>query len=235
MGLSGWLAHAPNRTWQLAVKRAVDIAGATGGLVVLSPILIATGVAVRASMGSPVFFRQARPGFLGEPFTMFKFRTMVAPGEGEVWFRTDATRITPLGAFLRRTSIDELPELFNVLWGDMSLVGPRPLLMEYLEKYTPEERHRHDMPPGITGWAQVHGRQTIRFSERLKYDLWYVRHFSLWLDAEILVRTVRDVFRSQGVIVGQNVDDVDDLGLSADRQRHPVQPPNHSMAPDAKG
>lgn len=211
-----WRARAGWR-W----KRAFDIVGSALGLVLLSPILLAAGLAIRLTMGGPVLFRQERPGYKGRSFVLCKFRTMRSPKEGEVWFRSDGERVTGLGRMLRRTSIDELPELWNVLRGEMSLVGPRPLLIEYLEKYTPEEMRRHDGPPGITGWAQVNGRQNILFSERFKLDVWYVDNWSLALDLKILVRTITEVFRSEGVVVGQDVDDVDDLGMSADRERQP--------------
>jgi sugar transferase EpsL len=198
-----------------AIKRLIDIAGSAAGLVALSPVLGTAAIAIAATMGRPVLFRHTRPGYKGRPFTMYKFRTMRPPREGEgVYFRTDGDRLTTLGRFLRATSIDELPELLNVLKGDMSLVGPRPLLTEYLAKYTPEQARRHDVRPGITGWAQVNGRQHSRFSQRLKNDVWYVDHWSLWLDAKIFALTALDVVRSRGVVSGQNVDDVDDLGLS---------------------
>jgi lipopolysaccharide/colanic/teichoic acid biosynthesis glycosyltransferase len=202
------------RKTALLLKRAIDIAGASIGLVALSPIFGAASVAVLASMGRPIFFSHDRPGYKGKLFRITKFRTMRPAKQGEVWFRTDEQRLTRVGRFLRNTSIDELPELWMVLKGDMSLVGPRPLLTEYLSKYTPEQMRRHDMKPGITGWAQVHGRQTIAFSKRLEYDVWYVDNFSIALDLKILAMTVRDVFRSKGVLNGQNVDDVDDLGLA---------------------
>lgn len=198
-----------------AAKRALDIVGAAAGLVALSPVLAGAAIAIRTTMGSPVLFRHRRPGLKGRPFTMLKFRTMRPPRSGEdIYIRTDAQRLTPLGRLLRRTSIDELPELFNVLVGEMSLVGPRPLLMEYLEKYTPEQMRRHDMRPGITGWAQVNGRQTMLFSQRLEHDVWYVDNWSLALDLRILLRTVTSVAKSDGVIPGQSVDAVDDLGLA---------------------
>lgn len=209
----------------LGVKRLVDILGAGAALITLSPIMGAAAVAILAKMGPPVLFRQRRPGLRGQPFTIYKFRTMSDAKPGEVWFRTDAKRLTALGEFLRGTSIDELPELLNVLKGDMSLVGPRPLLMEYLEKYTPQENRRHDMKPGITGWAQVNGRQSIPFSERLRLDVWYVDHWSLGLDLRILLKTVGEVFARHDVIPGQDVDEVDDLGLSADRMRAPAEEP----------
>lgn len=198
-----------------AAKRAIDVLGAGAGLVVLSPVLGGAALAIATSMGRPVLFKQTRPGYGGRPFTLLKFRTMRDPRPGEdVYFRTDEARLTPLGRFLRRSSIDELPALWNVLLGDMSLVGPRPLLLEYLDRYTPEQARRHDVKPGITGWAQVNGRQTIRFSQRLAYDVWYVDNWSLWLDVKILAMTLMRVLRSEGVIPGQSVDEVDDLGLS---------------------
>lgn len=204
-----------------AAKRAIDVVGAATGLVVLSPLLGGAAVAIAATMGRPILFRHIRPGRCGKPFTMYKFRTMRPSRDGEaVYFRTDAQRLTRLGRFLRATSIDELPELFNVLKGDMSLVGPRPLLMEYLPKYSARQARRHEVRPGITGWAQVNGRQHARFSERLENDVWYVENWSLWLDAKILALTFLDVFRSKGVVSGQNVDEVDDLGLSRSDKEH---------------
>lgn len=192
------------RQWGLAGKRLIDIAGAVAGLVLLGPILAWTAVAIAATMGRPVFFRQLRPGLHGKPYLIWKFRTMRTPRPGEVWFDTDAARITRLGAFLRATSLDELPELWNVLRGEMSLVGPRPLLVEYLDHYTPEERRRHEMRPGITGWAAVNGRHTARFEDRLQLDVWYVVHWSLWLDVRIVALTLAQVLRREGVAVTQN-------------------------------
>jgi lipopolysaccharide/colanic/teichoic acid biosynthesis glycosyltransferase len=177
----------------------MDVAGATLALMLLSPVLAWTAFAVLATQGRPVLFRQERPGLGGKPFTMMKFRTMRAPRPGEVYYLTDDERITRLGRFLRSTSLDELPELWNVIRGDMSLVGPRPLLMEYLEKYSPIERRRHEVRPGITGWAVVNGRNTLRFSDRLRLDVWYVDHRSLSLDIRIMATTVHQVLRRQDV------------------------------------
>ena len=171
------------------------------------------------TLGRPILFRQERPGLLGCPFTILKFRTMRLARPGEVWFRTDADRLTSWGRFLRKSSVDELPELWNVLKGEMSLVGPRPLLSEYMVKYTQEEKRRHEMPPGITGWAQVNGRQAIRFSERLRLDVWYVDNWSLSLDVKILAMTAHRLVGGAGVLPGQDVSEVDDLGLSADKSR----------------
>jgi lipopolysaccharide/colanic/teichoic acid biosynthesis glycosyltransferase len=183
----------------LAVKRAIDVGGASMAALVLSPVLACVALAVAATQGLPVLFRQQRPGLKGVPFTIYKFRTMRAPRAGEVWYLTDNERITRLGRFLRATSLDELPELWNVLRGDMSFVGPRPLLMEYLEKYTPQERRRHDMRPGITGWAAVNGRNVLQFKDRLQFDAWYVDNWSLALDARILAMTATQVLRRTDV------------------------------------
>jgi sugar transferase EpsL len=195
-------------TAKLALKRAIDLVGATAGLVLLSPLLLWTALAILVTQGRPILFRQVRTGLNGKPFTVFKFRTMRPTRPGEIAYRSSAQRVTRLGRFLRSTSIDELPELWNVLRGDMSLVGPRPLLPEYVEVYTPEERRRHDMPPGVTGWAAVNGRHTLKFEERLKLDAWYVDHWSLKLDLEILVLTVRQVLRRTDVATIQDPDEV---------------------------
>jgi sugar transferase EpsL len=184
---------------RLAVKRAIDIGGAAAAGIALAPVMAWVAVAVAATQGRPVLFRQQRPGIHGAPFTMVKFRTMRTPRADEVWYLTDDERITRLGRFLRATSIDELPELWNVLRGDMSLVGPRPLLMEYLDQYTPDELRRHEMRPGVTGWAVVNGRNAIQFRDRLALDTWYVDHWSLRLDLKILLTTVQQVLRRQDV------------------------------------
>lgn len=183
---------------QRVIKRGVDIAASAAGLIVLSPVMGATALAVRLSMGKPVLFRQERPGQDGEPFNILKFRTMhhVNPAKG---FVDDASRLTEVGKFLRSTSLDELPELFNVLRGDMSLVGPRPLRMKYLERYSPRQARRHEVPPGITGLAQVSGRNGITWEERFEYDVQYVDNWSLLLDAKILLDTILVVLRREGI------------------------------------
>jgi sugar transferase EpsL len=196
-----------------AIKRSLDIALSGAGLVALSPLLLGTAAAIALSMGRPVLFRQRRPGRHGEPFTIYKFRTMVEPRPGESRLHSDGARVTRLGALLRKTSIDELPELWNVLVGDMSLVGPRPLLLEYLPKYTPEQARRHEVRPGITGWAQINGRQMIPFSKRLELDVWYVDHRSLALDLQILLTTIKQAAVGHGQETGQSLADVDDLGF----------------------
>lgn len=203
-----------------AIKRGLDIGLAGAGLVVLSPLLLGTAAAIALTMGRPVLFRQRRPGLHGEPFTIYKFRTMVEPREGQSRFLSDGARVTRLGALLRKTSIDELPELWNVLVGDMSLVGPRPLLLEYMPKYTPEQNRRHAVRPGITGWAQINGRQLIPFSKRLELDVWYVDHRSLALDVKILLETIKQAVVGHGQVTGQSPEGIDDLGFLSDE----VQP-----------
>lgn len=182
-----------------AVKRGVDVVGAGVGLVFISPVLAAAAVAVGLTMGRPIFFRQRRPGLGGEPFILIKFRTMRPPSPGEERIGNDEGRITAVGKLLRSTSIDELPTLLNVLRGDMSLVGPRPLLMRYLKRYSPEQARRHEVRPGITGWAQINGRNAVDWHQRLAHDVWYVDNHSLWLDIKILFRTLWKVIRRDGI------------------------------------
>ncbi len=181
------------------LKRALDVAGATAGLALTSPLLLPAVLAVRLTMGSPVFFRQRRPGKDGRPFELLKLRTMRHPRPGEEGPEHDAARLTRVGRLLRRTSIDELPTLLNVLRGEMSLVGPRPLLMRYLSRYTPRQARRHEVRPGVTGWAQVHGRNATSWEERFEHDVWYVENRSLLLDLRILWRTVFAVLRREGI------------------------------------
>jgi sugar transferase EpsL len=189
-----------------AAKRLMDLVVAGIALVVLSPVLVAVALAVAIRQGRPILFRQPRPGLGGKLFTIYKFRTMRVPRADEVYYLTDNERITRLGKFLRATSLDELPELLNVLRGDMSLVGPRPLLPEYLEKYTPEEARRHLVKPGITGWAVVNGRNVLRFEDRLALDVWYVDHWSLRLDVRILATTFWQVVRRKGVSTTEDLE-----------------------------
>jgi sugar transferase EpsL len=180
------------------VKRAFDIAVAGSALVLLSPLLLLLAAIVWLGLGRPVLFRQQRPGLGGRPFILLKFRTMrpAPPGDERP---ADRERLTRLGAVLRSTSLDELPELWNVLRGEMSLVGPRPLLMEYLPLYSPEQARRHDVLPGITGWAQVHGRNAITWEEKFRLDVWYVDHRSFLLDLKILALTVGRVLTRRGI------------------------------------
>jgi lipopolysaccharide/colanic/teichoic acid biosynthesis glycosyltransferase len=206
-------AHRRDRCAALAVKRAIDVVGALAGLTLLAPVLLAGMVAVRLTMGRPVLFRQTRPGRHERPFVLWKLRTMTDARDAAGRLLPDAARQTRVGRLLRATSVDELPELVNVLRGDMSLVGPRPLLTEYVLRYTPEQRRRHAVRPGITGLAQVNGRQELVFSRRLRLDVWYVDHWSLWLDLWILARTVKVVCGPSGAVLGESVEGVDDVGL----------------------
>ena len=181
------------------MKRLVDFLGALLGLMGLAlPLLVLVWLA-RRKLGTPVFFCQVRPGLHGKPFTMVKLRTMTSERGPDGQLLPDAVRLTPFGRFLRATSLDELPELWNVLMGDMSLVGPRPLLTEYLTLYTPEQARRHEVRPGITGWAQVNGRNAISWEDKFKLDVWYVDNRSIWLDIKILSLTVRKVLVREGI------------------------------------
>ncbi len=185
--------------WRFFVKSAVDRSAALVGLVAVSPVLVGAAAAVRVTMGSPVFFRQKRPGRAEQLFDIVKFRTMREAFDADGRPLSDAERLTAVGRWLRATSIDELPQLWNVLRGDISLVGPRPLLVRYLPRYSPEQRRRHDVMPGITGWAQIHGRNAISWEQKFDLDVWYADHWSLALDARILWHTVGRVLRRDGV------------------------------------
>lgn len=187
------------RDQQLKVKRLIDIAGAVTGLTLGLPVLAAAAVAVRASMGAPVFFRQQRPGLGGWPFRLFKFRTMSDARRADGTLLSDAERLTRVGQFIRSTSLDELPQLLNVLKGEMSLVGPRPLLMQYLPRYDARQARRHDVKPGITGLAQVRGRNTLSWEEKFEFDVQYIEQWSLWLDVEILLETVAKLVKRDGI------------------------------------
>lgn len=186
------------------MKRAMDLVGALAALVLLSPIVVVLCILVRSKLGSPVFFRQVRPGIEGRPFKMVKFRTMTDERSPDGALLPDHQRLTALGAWLRSTSLDELPELFNVLKGDMSLVGPRPLLMDYLSLYNDRQARRHEVRPGITGWAQINGRNALSWEEKFELDVWYVDNHSLWLDIKILFRTVLQVLKRDGISHGED-------------------------------
>ncbi|VUZ26306.1 putative sugar transferase EpsL [uncultured Comamonas sp.] len=181
------------------MKRLLDFTAALLGLIALALPLLALMALIRRRLGSPVFFRQIRPGLHGQPFEMVKFRTMTDACGPDGALLPDAERLTPFGRFLRSTSLDELPELWNVLKGDMSLVGPRPLLMEYLPLYSPQQARRHAVRPGVTGWAQVNGRNAISWEEKFALDTWYVDHQSLLLDIRILWLTVKKVLVREGI------------------------------------
>ena len=180
-------------------KRILDLFLAALGLLLLSPVLLVVTLLVRIRHGSPVLFRQQRPGFHGRPFALYKFRTMTDTRDANGRLLPDAERLTPLGRVLRATSLDELPELLNVLRGEMSLVGPRPLLMQYLNRYNKEQARRHDVLPGITGWAQINGRNALTWEDKFRLDVWYVDHRSFGLDLKIIALTLFKVLRREGI------------------------------------
>jgi sugar transferase EpsL len=180
-------------------KRGLDLVLSALGLIVLSPLLALVVIMVRWKLGAPILFRQQRPGLRAQPFVLVKFRTMTNTHDAQGNIFPDAERLTPFGRFLRSTSLDELPELWNVVKGDMSLVGPRPLLMQYLGRYTPEQMRRHEVRPGITGWAQVNGRNALTWEQKFALDVWYVDHLSLGLDLKILAWTFWKAVKREGV------------------------------------
>jgi sugar transferase EpsL len=180
-------------------KQTLDLVASTLALVLLAPVIAGIALLVRFTLGKPVLFRQARPGLQGRPFALVKFRSMRDATSPDGRPLADAERLMKLGRFLRSISLDELPELFNVLKGEMSLVGPRPLLMQYLGRYTQEQMRRHEVRPGITGWAQVHGRNALTWEQKFDLDVWYVDHLSVWLDAKILVLTVWKIIKREGI------------------------------------
>jgi lipopolysaccharide/colanic/teichoic acid biosynthesis glycosyltransferase len=180
-------------------KRVFDLFLSVVLLLILSPLLIFVAAFVAIDLGFPIFFRQKRPGFKGEIFTIYKFRTMRDSKDAQGKLLSDKSRLTKFGRFLRATSLDELPELFNILKGEMSLVGPRPLLIEYLPRYNPHQSRRHDVLPGMTGWAQIHGRNDITWKEKFDLDVWYVDHWSFWLDLKIIGLTIIKVLRREGI------------------------------------
>lgn len=194
-----WFGSNHSEPYQYRGKRVFDIAILLCSLVLLLPIALLVALMVRLKLGSPILFRQQRPGQYGKPFTILKFRTMTDARDQQGNLLPDSVRLTPFGRFLRSTSLDELPELINVLRSEMSLVGPRPLLMHYLKHYTPEQMCRHYAKPGITGWAQVNGRNELAWEEKFALDLWYVEHQSLWLDLKIIALTVWQVLGRQGI------------------------------------
>ncbi len=181
------------------MKRLVDVVVSSIGLIVLLPIIFLVGAVIWWKMGRPMLFTQTRPGLHGAPFTMVKFRTMLNSRDKSGEVLPDAERLTSFGRFLRSSSLDELPELWNVLKGDMSLVGPRPLLMEYLPRYSPEQARRHEVKPGITGWAQVNGRNALSWEEKFKLDVWYVDNRTFWLDVKVLLLTLHAVLMRRGI------------------------------------
>ncbi|MCO7628134.1 sugar transferase [Pseudomonas putida] len=186
-------------------KRFIDISASFCALVILAPVMAIVAWHIRKKLGSPVLFRQVRPGLDGKPFEMVKFRTMRDAVDANGVPLADSERMTPFGSFLRATSLDELPELWNVLKGDMSLVGPRPLLMEYLPLYSPEQGRRHEVRPGVTGWAQINGRNALSWEEKFKLDTWYVDNRSFLLDVKILFLTVKKVVIKEGISAADDV------------------------------
>lgn len=196
-------------------QRLFDIVLTMLGLIVLAPVIAVVAFLVRRSLGAPVFFRQERLGRNGERFAVYKFRTMTGERDASGALLPDARRMTRLGNFLRASSLDELPELLNVLKGEMSLVGPRPLFVHYAERYTPEQMRRHDVRPGLTGWAQVNGRNAISWEEKFAYDLWYVAHQSLLLDVKIIGMTLRKVLQRAGISEAGHVTMSEYMGVQA--------------------
>jgi sugar transferase EpsL len=188
-----------NRFYRRHGKRVLDLVLVFPALILLSPIMLLVVLLIRIRLGKPILFRQRRPGRHGKPFTMYKFRTMTNARDALGNLLPDADRLTSLGRFLRRTSLDELPELFNVLKGHMSLVGPRPLLMQYLDRYTPEQMRRHEVRPGITGWAQVNGRNALTWEQKFALDVWYVDHWSFCWDLKIIALTAWKVLTREGI------------------------------------
>ena len=183
----------------LKLKRLIDIVGSLIGLALSSPIIIVISIVIYFTMGRPIFFKQVRPGLKGKPFVIYKFRTMLDLRDEKRNLLPDEKRLTTIGKFLRSTTLDELPEFWNVLKGDMSLVGPRPLLMEYLDRYTPEQARRHNVKPGMTGWAQINGRNAISWEEKFKLDVWYVDNWNILLDLKIIFLTILKVLKREGI------------------------------------
>jgi sugar transferase EpsL len=180
-------------------KRSLDLLAVLAASPFVLPVVIVVALAVRLQVGSPVFFRQVRPGYRAKPFVLLKFRTMNSARDEQGTLLSDEKRLTKLGGLLRRYSLDEVPQLWNVLIGDMSIVGPRPLLMQYLDRYTPEQARRHEVKPGVTGWAQVNGRNALSWEERFQQDVWYVDHLSVGVDLKIIAKTIRKVYLQEGI------------------------------------
>jgi lipopolysaccharide/colanic/teichoic acid biosynthesis glycosyltransferase len=191
--------HQINKNMQKSIKSLIDRSIAAIALIILSPVLLVVAIAIALRMGRPVIFTQPRPGKDGRIFTFYKFRTMTDERDSQGNLLPDEQRLIPFGQFLRKTSLDELPQLWNILKGDMSFVGPRPLLVDYLERYSLEQARRHEVKPGITGLAQINGRNAISWQEKFKLDVWYIDNWSLWLDFKILVLTFLKVVRQEGI------------------------------------
>ncbi|MCK2156168.1 sugar transferase [Exiguobacterium sp. 17-1] len=187
------------------MKRAIDFILSLILIVLLFPVIIVTAIFIKSFIGNPIIFKQTRPGKNAEPFNVYKFRTMTNERDSKGELLSDVKRLNSSGKLIRKLSLDELPQLFNVLKGDLSLVGPRPLLMEYLPLYNSKQKRRHEVKPGITGWAQVNGRNAISWNEKFELDIWYVENQSIWLDFKILILTVKKVFISEGISNGNHV------------------------------
>jgi len=183
----------------MMIKRLMDVVVSLIALIALTPLFVLVGMVIALTMGHPVIYRQIRPGLHCIPFKFYKFRTMSDEHDAHCYLLPDRMRLTGIGRWLRSWSLDELPELWNVLHGDMSLVGPRPLLMQYLDRYTPEQMRRHEVKPGLTGWAQVNGRNAITWEEKFKLDVWYVDHWSLWVDVKIIGMTIWKILKREGI------------------------------------
>jgi sugar transferase EpsL len=197
-------------------KRLLDLLLTVLGGLVLLPVVLLIALLVRVTHGAPVLFRQQRPGYRGLPFTVYKFRSMRSDSDAAEGPDSDAQRLTGFGRFLRASSLDELPELYNVLRGEMSLVGPRPLLMKYIDRYTPQQARRHETLPGMTGWAQINGRNNVSWEDKFALDVWYVDHWSLWLDIKILFLTVFKVFAREGINQPGNATAMEFMGSQAE-------------------
>lgn len=200
---------------QSCLKRLIDVFVALAGLIVLSPILLVTAVIVRWKLGGPVIFKQQRPGLGGEGFLIYKFRTMTDARDENGALLQDSERLPAFGKVLRSSSLDELPELICVLKGDMSIIGPRPLMMKYLPRYTPQQMRRHEVKPGITGWAQVNGRNAISWEEKFELDVWYVDNWNLWIDFKILLKSISLVFQREGITQEGHVSAEEFMGTDA--------------------
>jgi len=205
------------------VKRLFDMITASFLLVIFAPLMICTALIIRVKMGKPVLFRQLRPGFKGKPFYLYKFRTMTEAVDREVKISEDRQRLTSTGRWIRKYSLDELPQLINVLKGELSFVGPRPLLMAYLDRYTAEQARRHDVKPGITGWAQVNGRNTLTWEDKFAMDVWYVDNQSIWLDLKIMVLTLFKVLKAEGISKDGSATMTEFMGYADDREGKKIQ------------
>lgn len=201
--------------YEACVKRPLDFVCALGGIVVLSPVLLVTAGLVKIKLGSPVIFKQERPGLNEKIFTLYKFRTMTDEKDEQGNLLPDSVRLTKFGRWLRSTSLDELPELFNILKGDMSVVGPRPLLVKYLNRYNEQQKHRHDVRPGITGYAQVNGRNTVDWEKRFEMDVWYTQNISFQRDVRIISKTVQTVLKREGISSGTSETMEEFLGMNS--------------------